>query len=456
MKSHRYFSSHVPLIALMGGMLGSRSFHFDIAGTGAAATQPATPQPPATPDVRAEFSRLQTEANAVIAAATTANRELTAEERTANDARFSRMSVISNLENEQARFASLSLTQGTTAVVQRAQDFPGRGEFDASQGRTNPDPAADPLALTDAERVQFSREAATFARTGETGAIHRRFATITTTGNSGLLLPKSVMAPVLHGTVNPFRQAHTIYGVKPIETSNTADLDMPILDANAGGVVAENSATETENGNIGTSIKLTPKTFRSGSIWFSNQQLAANDFDMLGTVTPGLTLNKELGLESAIVSALIADAAITQGVTLAGQTAVSMTYASMVALNNALPSRFDSLKAIVLSQAAYTALQGLTDTTGRPVLLLDPQNQNVVRFNGTPVFRSDYFEAFGAAKVLGVVVSLLGFKLRDVTVQNLARYTNIPNRENQTGLNLFGYHAFGWAASAAAKLKTPA
>ena len=51
---------------------------------------------------------------------------------------------------------------------------------------------------------------------------------------------------------------------------------------------------------------------------------------------------------------------------------------------------------------------------------------------------------------------LLGFRLRDVTQQNLARYTNQPGKPNQTGLDLFAYHAYGWAPSAVAKLKTPA
>jgi hypothetical protein len=47
-------------------------------------------------------------------------------------------------------------------------------------------------------------------------------------------------------------------------------------------------------------------------------------------------------------------------------------------------------------------------------------------------------------------------KIRDVTVQNLARYTQNAAKPDQTGFNLFGYHGYGWAPSAVAKLKTPA
>jgi hypothetical protein len=54
------------------------------------------------------------------------------------------------------------------------------------------------------------------------------------------------------------------------------------------------------------------------------------------------------------------------------------------------------------------------------------------------------------------VVSMLGFRLRDVSGANLARYTQVPAKPNQTGFNLFAYHGYGYAPSAVAKLKTPA
>ena len=113
------------------------------------------------------------------------------------------------------------------------------------------------------------------------------------------------------------------------------------------------------------------------------------------------------------------------------------------------------MKAIILSADAFNYVTGLVGSDGHLVLIQDPQNQSLTRFMGTPVLKSSYLEAFGATKVVGVVVSLLGFKIRDVSVSNLARYTNIPSRPNQSGFNLFAYHGYGWAASAVAKLVTP-
>jgi HK97 family phage major capsid protein len=423
------------------------------AGAGAAAAAPADPYP----QKREEFARLEGEAQGVLDAAATANRALTADEETANATRFSRMETIKKTLDAKLKFARMAL-DGDAGNVGRAQvgsEPPGRAAADAAEGRTGYSAGAGATAGTaaqQAEREEFGRAATKWAVTGE---MPRKFATITTSSNSGILLPRSIGVPITPNSSNAFREAHALFGVKPIETANTADLTIPVLDAQSGGVVAENAASETETAPaLGESIRLTPRTYQSGSAWFSNQQLAANDFDLLQSVVPQLTYSKELGLESVIVAAIIADSLITQVVPTA--TPTGFTYANLVDLHRAVPKRYDRQKFIVLSAAAFSAAEKLVGSDGHPVLIVDPQNEGVTRFLGTPCLRSDYFEAFGLTKCLGVCASLLGFKLRDVTVQNLARYVNIPSRPNQTGINLFAYHAFGWAPSAIAKLMTPA
>jgi HK97 family phage major capsid protein len=438
-------------------------FHFDIEG----APQPApanapAPKPQPVAALRQEFARVHSEAQTLIDTATTAGRELTAEEKTANDQRFSRLNTIKNILDERARFASLAIAQDqgeqteeqpAPGTVVTPREVPGEREFNASQGKNTP-AIADPLAITDAEKPGYARELNNYARTGELGRKARQFATITTTTGSGILLPRQIMPPITPIAANAFRAAHVANGVTPIETSTAANMKIPVLDATAGGVVPENATTLTESGAISEAIDLTVKTYESGSFWMSNLALAANDFDVLSNALPSLQYNKELGLESAIAAGIIADAGITQTVTAA--TTTGFTYANMVDVANRLPKRYGVQQAIVLSASAYSAMQKLVDSNGRPVLNLDPQNSGVNRFNGIPVFRSDYFEAFGATKVIGCVFSLLGFRIRDVTVSNLARYVNYPGRPNQTGLNLFSYHAYGWAPSAIAKLVTPA
>lgn len=419
--------------------------------------QPVTP-PTADPfkALREEFSAKHGEATAVIELAANEKRDLKPEEKTANEQRFARLEQIKVLLDEQTKFAGLAIQDAPNAkgTVQTPKDAPGRAAFDASEGKDQPD-EPDPFELDAAGRTRYAKEVNEYGRSGELGPMARKFATITTSTNTGILLPKQLTAPILPVSPNAFREAHTIHGVRPIQTSTTADLTIPVLDATAGGVVAENASTETENEpGLTESIRLTPKTYQSGSVWFSNQQLAANDFDILQNVVPSLTYSKELGLESAIAAALIADAAITQNVVTA--TTTGYTYANLVDLNNALPKRYGFQKVIILGAAAYSAAEKMVGGDGHPVLNKDPQNDSVTRFNGTPVIRSDYFEAFGVSKIIGTVFSLLGLRIRDVTQQNLARYVNVPSRPNQTGLNLFAYHAYGWAPSAVAKFKSAA
>jgi hypothetical protein len=52
---------------------------------------------------------------------------------------------------------------------------------------------------------------------------------------------------------------------------------------------------------------------------------------------------------------------------------------------------------------------------------------------------------------MGVVISMLGFVLRDAGQKQIGRY-DVPARPGQIGLNLFSHHAFDWSVSAVSKL----
>src|SRR6185312_4023193 len=107
---------------------------------------------------------------------------------------------------------------------------------------------------------------------------------------------------------NTIREALAAYGLKAMQTPGTQTINLPVADASAGGVVAENANAETENEpGVTESIKLTVKTYQSGTTWFSNQELMAVDFDLMSATLPALAYSKELGLESALVAAMIAD-----------------------------------------------------------------------------------------------------------------------------------------------------
>lgn len=402
------------------------------------------------PALREEYSGHHTAARTILDKCQSESRPPTAQEQSALDTNYARMEAIKNEFDEQERYARRALESGN---VDFGHEPKGKAEYDASEGRVHLGGDGSGSYEIDAARAEFARS---LNRWGSTGQMDRRFATVTTATATGALLPKSILGPVVPAAPNAFREGMMLAGFKPVETSGAEDLTLPILDASAGGTVSETAAADTDSPpDLTNSIRLTAKTYQSGSAWFSNLQLTAAGFDLTSYVLESLMYSKELGLESAIAAAMIADAGITQVVTLGGATAGDLVYAKLADLNRALPKRYDRSKAIILSGAAYATAEKLVDTTGQPIMVRnDPQNLELLRFNGTPVVRSDYLEAFGAAKVIGMVVSFLGFKIRDVTTQNLARYVQVPTRPNQTGFNLFAYHGYGYAPAAVAKLKT--
>lgn len=373
--------------------------------------------------LREEFARIHTEAGSVIASAETANRDLTADEKGANEKRFARLATIQSLIAEKGKYAKLGLDN---VLATRA--------------------SGDKI-----DRAEFGKSLFNWFRTGAT----RQFATITTATASSLLLPVSVMAPIVTGASNSFRDGFAAWGQSPMSSPGDASqFNIPIIDPTAGGLVAQNATSETENApSFSESMVSTVNTYQSGTVRYSNLQLAAARFDLLSATVPGLYNNKELGVEAAIAAALVADAGITQVVTT--PTTAGFTFATSVSLANKLPKRYQKFKVRFLSQEAYAAAEGLVDTYGRPVMVNDAQNQTLVKMHGVPVIRCDYLENFGASKVIGIELSLTGFHLRDAG-EGLARYENDKSFPDQTGVNLFGYHAYDWAVSAVAKLKTPA
>lgn len=386
-------------------------------------------------DLRDEFSRLHTEATKIVDDAIAAGAELTAEVKAENDKRFARMEAIKGLLDQQAKFAKLALETGGVGL-QEPVKHPGQAAVEEAVEKTF-------------DRKNFARAAMVWAATGIMAA---QFATVTTASQSGILLPVAVAAPLTPSAPNVFRAAHALYGLTPMQTTTTNKINIPVLSATAGGAVAETDSAENENvPGLTESIVSTPGTYESGSVYFSNLSLLANDIDIIAYVENTLYYSKELGLESAAVAAIIADAGITQVVDTA--TTTSITAANLTSLNNALPKRFNAQKVILLSATAYSAADALYQS-GTKVLVTGADG--VKRFDGTPVLRSDYFEALTADNVVGGIVSLMGFHLRDAGQAGVTRYTQVPAKPNQTGFNLFAYHAYGYCPSAIAKLHTPA
>lgn len=387
---------------------------------------------------REEFAAIHAEATTF--ATDNGERDWTEEEQAAQDARFAKLDAITQRIARAEQLARYKLNAGdpTVTVGGSKSDAQRAAEGDESITPTN-----------------FSRDkfAGAFNAWLATGDIPAQFATITTTSQSGLFLPKQVLAPVVPTVANVFRAAHALHGVTPLVTDRSDDLNLPILTAGAGSVIAENANTETENApGLTDSLNLKPAMYQSGTTWYSDLTLGANGFDLIEATIPSLVESKEQALETAIVNAMVADNGVTRIVE--SGTYTGITYEALVDLNRALPRIYDRQKVILLSDDAFSFAEKLRGTDGQPILNRDAQNQELLRFNGTPVLRTEKLANFDIdnSVVIGLIVSLVGFRLRDVRKTTLQRYVGVPNRGAQTGINLFAPHGFGYAKSAVAKL----
>lgn len=421
-------------------------------GGTAAATPAANAATPADnagrKPLRDEFNELRDAAAAMLATAEAEGRDLNESEQAENDKQFKRMETIRNLLDRQSKLAGDAFS-GNLPTVQKP----------AVPGNKSPEQAAVEIVVgeTKFSKAEVKKAINNWARTGE---LDRRFATITTATNSALLLPVDVAPPIVPSAMNTFREALSVYGLDAWKTPTTRQINLPIVDATAGGVISETASSETENApGLSNSIKSIPKGYQSGSVWFSMLEMMAQDFDLMDATLPSLQYSKELGLENDVIAAattgIINDAGITQSVATA--TVTGFTYANLVTLNRALPKKFNAQKVIILSKSAYTAAENLTTTTGFPILnALDPQRSSLKFFNGTPVLWSDYFSTFAANNVVGCIFSWIGVRVRDCGEQYIQRFTQNQARPGQQGYNLYGFHAINYSPEAIATLKCPA
>jgi len=385
--------------------------------------------------LRDEFATLHKEAGEIIAKGT----EATADEAKANETRFSRMDTIKSVLDADSKLAKYAFTTNTNVVKPvDVMNFADNAVIKVHDAKF--------------DRKEFGKNAMEWLKGRN---YSEQFATQTSATQSGIYLPVEVAQPITPTAINSFRAGYAAWGLDVMQTPGTETLNIPVLDASAGGVVAENASSETENEpTLTKSIVSTVKTYQSGSEYFSNQVLNATSFDLISASLPTLYYSKELGLESAMTAAMIADGNITQ--TVATSTVSGFTFANLASLDNALPKKYNQLKVYVLSATAYAAAEGLSNSQGAPIMVPDPQNGNLKRIFGNPVFRNDYLQSLAANHIVGFCFSLMGFHLRDAGQPQVQRYTQVPAKPNQTGINWFAYHAYGYAPDAVAALVCPA
>jgi HK97 family phage major capsid protein len=431
-------------------MLAHGNFHFDPM----APRRPLRRLPPPAPATRltafATNSPAHTEANGVIGAAATAGRGLTAEEREANDRRFSRMEEINGIIKERTRFALIALEGGN---VTNPTAPPGQREFDSSEGRHAGNPGVKVKLNADQYRDAINQ----FARTGEVRqfqAFRDQFATVTNATGSGAFLPKDVLNPVtIRRLQNCWRAVLAAYNAQPIETDSLATFSLPVTDDT--GVVGEQtsesatSGTEAAPDNTGP-LTISPTLYGSKQVWYSNSMVMAQAFDVMGYTLPMLQKRIDKEQESIWTASVISTGSV--GKTLAATTAI--TYAELLDWEHSLLPAYRIDAAFAVADSLYKLLRGLVDDQHRPILDVDPTGTFMGKIHGKPLIVGDYFDAVAANKAVGAFVSAEAVKIVDVMNARLARYVQYPGRPDQVGFEMFQNGDFAFVSKGLKLLKT--
>src|ERR1700683_4308774 len=81
---------------------------------------------------------------------------------------------------------------------------------------------------------------------GATGRMDQKYSTITSATDGGIFLPVSVDEIIVPLAKNTFRGPLDAYDLSPMKTPGTETINEPVTSATAGGIVAQNATTETE------------------------------------------------------------------------------------------------------------------------------------------------------------------------------------------------------------------
>lgn len=398
--------------------------------------------------IKEEFAKLHEETTAIVSESD--KRELTADELASKDEKFSKMDKLDAQIKDAEKLAKYNFDNKTVKIVTPAKSQ-AQVAFETSEVKNN----NTVMTAENFDRAGFSVAFNDWARTGY---MDERFATITTASNSGVLLPKIVGAPLVPIYGNQIRQGLNLNGLTVVSTPGTAELNLPISLSAVGTDLSETASSSPENSTDATTIikNVNLKCFaiESGQVPVSNLELAANEFDLLSAIAPGLEDAKEMRLEQRIFAAIKADGAISQAVLVSSDPTDATSDDLFDANNGFASSRFNRFKCIFLSTEAYAAYSAVKGTDGHPIFLPDPQNQSLLRCQGTPVLRTDFLDAYGAHHLVGVVISFVGFKLRDAGPGTKYIRFESQTKTDQTILNAVGYHAYGYVVDSIVKIVT--
>lgn len=383
--------------------------------------------------VREEMARIHAEASTFVE--TYANAEPTAEQQAEQDARMARLDKLAVSIDAAERLARYAYTG------ERPEGVEAKRPAIVLPSKSKDEQAVEAYAAAPSKKLDRDAYAAELSAWVK-GEDRDAYAAITTTGNSGALLPVSVRQSINLVNVNPYRQGLAVLGKSPVSYGSTEKVVNPVVSPFAGSALPEDGTTDTDANapaKLGTIVH-TPKGFQSGTFWYSGLEIGALSYDVTASHLPALAAASDYAAAAALTAAIKADAAITSAnanVTTASTTTITQANID-AALNRVLPV-YRSGRVLHLSPTAYALVEALADSTGKPILTPDLQNQTLLRYRGVPVVMDPTLDAMGTAtNLVGMVVSYTAVEWRDET-EKLLKYVGESANPDKTGLNHIRY-----------------
>jgi HK97 family phage major capsid protein len=293
--------------------------------------------------------------------------------------------------------------------------------------------------------LTFSKELTAFAAGKE-----YEFAAITVAANQAFI-PKGVEILAVRKNLNAFRRLLEVFGYTVTDLPYVQNIDISVL-AFADGQDGTEHADSVDGTPTPVTLSLAPSLVTSTVVWFGAAITEGPSFDATKAIYPGLQRAVERREENKWFAALKTQAgsdASMIGKTTASTTAV--TYDEFVEWRNSMGAAYNIDAAFIMSVGLKSALEKIKDTAGNPILVQGADG--LARIDGKPVIISDAFEAPGAGKFSGAIISAEGIRIVDAGPTKMKRYEGESNHSESVGFEVVRYSDAKFVAAAVKLLK---
>jgi HK97 family phage major capsid protein len=357
-------------------------------------------------------------------------RDITAEEKTANEKRYSRCMTIKGQLEEEQKFAELSVPDVKEVLKMVKGNTGDKAKEEYSKG------------LSVDHYTAVNRYISTGIVPSQYTIIAGPPTTGTVSAGNGITLPAA--KPIfIKRNINAFKAVLQAYDVKVITAPYW--INTPLIDdtANVADVVAQDSTGDNVKEPLINNTVLGNNLYDSGTSWFSNGLLDNVDYDFLAEFQPALDKRLELKQLTAWTAyTTTGGTAATNVITSTSPTGV--TYADLVKARFAMPTAYSQDMAWIVSRQFFAAVYGLVDAQGRPLYLQSLSDEAPDRLLNIPVFLTDTLSDTVANGISAMLVSASALRVREAGPRKIIRYVNYPQRLEQAGIREAQYGGFGF------------